>query len=248
MLLGAMIAGAMQTRWFGMGLLALGFGLACTGTAEVPTETPEVQPPAPEPAPAAEPAGKAKRGKGKGKIGKVAPGECPEGIVAAPSWPGEYPGPVVDVVKPVKVAAFGAPCGKPLLDCEVPKGLYHPWSELEAEYVTVRALERYKAKTACTIEGTSVAVGDIVEVYQYFGEGYCGYRVAGKELADACPDLLEGTPLEQIPGPEVADRQMFSVKCGAKTGWVEASQALFDLPEVREGTIVEYGVVGPGKD
>jgi hypothetical protein len=238
----------MLTRLLGMSLVALGFGLACTGTAEVPTETPAVEAPAPEAAPEAAPAGKGKRGKGKGKVGKVAPGECPEGQVAAPSWPGEYPGPVVDVVKPFKAQALGAPCGKALPECEVQPGLYHPWSEVEAEYVTVRGLDRYKATKACAIEGVSVAAGDIVEVYQYFGEGFCGYRVAGKELSDSCPDLLEGQPLEAIPGPEVKERQLFSVKCGARTGWVEANEALFALPEVREGTIVEYGVVGPGKD
>jgi hypothetical protein len=224
--------------------LVLGFGLACTGTAEVPTAdlpagTPAEVPAAEAPAAEAPAAGKAKRGKGKGKRGKLTPAECPEGIVAAPSWPGEYPGPVVDVVRPVRVEALGAPCGRPLPECEVPAGLYHPWSELEAEYVTVRALERYKAVKALTIEGASVAVGDIVEVYQYFGEGFCGYRVANRELEDS---------LEKMDGADVKDKQMFSVKCGARMGWVEASTALFELPEVREGTIVEYGVVGPGKE
>jgi hypothetical protein len=224
-------------------------GAACTGgLGEVPT-VPEPAAEAPTaPAPPDKP-GKAHKG-GKGAKGGKRPDAagCPEGVVAAPSWPGEYPGPVVDVVKAVSVQVRAEPCSRPSFDCSVPAGLYHPWSEVPSDYVTVRSITKWKLTKDVDVDELHAKTGDIVEVYQVFGEGYCGYVVAGKEVTAPCPELL-GESLTRVEGGrDIPDKQMFSVTCGGRTGWVEENDALFALPEVREGTIPEYGTVGPGKD
>lgn len=240
--LGARVAG---------GSVLVALGLACTGgaasSAEVPPPVPSAAVPSAE-APA--PAGGAKAGKhgkrGRGGSRPDAAG-CPEGVVAAPSWPGEWPSPVVDVVKPVTVQVRAEPCSRPSFDCEVPVGIYHPWSHGEGEYVTVRAIVRYEVLQDTDTDELHVKKGDTVEVFQYFGEGYCGYRVAGREITASCPDML-GEAMKKLDGREMPDKQLFSVSCGAKTGWVEASDALLALPEVRPGTTPEYGEVGPGTE
>src|SRR5690242_183983 len=123
--------------------LVLALGLACGDTPA--TDAPATDTPATD-APATDGA-EAPVGKAKSKAGKRRAAECPEGVVAAPSWPGEYPGPIVDVTKAVKVKASAEPCGQATLDCELPAGLYHPWSDTDGDtdYVTVRSIERWKA-------------------------------------------------------------------------------------------------------
>ena len=223
-------------------------GLACTGgtsSAEIPTPAaPSAAVPAAEAEkPADARAGKAGKRSRSGKRPSAA--GCPADVVAAPSWPGEWPSPVVDVVKPVTVQVRAEPCARPSFDCEVPAGIWHPWSEVESEYVTVRAIVRYEVTENTDVDELHVKVGDIVEVVQSFGEGYCAYRVAGKDLTAPCPEML-GEAMKKLPGREMPDKQLFSVSCGGKTGWVEASEALLALPEVRPGTTPEYGEVGPG--
>lgn len=239
-------------------LLTIASLLACTSATEPsePTAVDAAPPAATDGGALGEPtAGKAKGRKGKagkgGKGGKRPPaasGACPEGVIASPSWPGEWPSPVVDVTKPVAVSVRTEPCGKATLTCTVPVGIYHPWSKIESEYLTVRGIDRYEVIKAATIGERPVAVGDIVEVVQYFGEGFCGYRIAGAEAEDSCPEILDGSPLKQIPGPTVAEVELFSVSCDGKTGWVEATDALLALPEVRPGTTPDWGSVGPGTE
>ena len=230
----------MTIRTLALAALSVAIHVACTDelpTAEVLPQSPVVDQPAAPGTP--------------GKAGEL--GErpdvtgCPDRIIAAPSWPGEWPGPVIDVEKPVTVQARAEPCSSTSFDCTVPAGIYHPWSDIEAKYVTVRALDQWRVVKNIDEYELDVGAGDIIEVYQYFGEGYCGYRVAGKEVTELCPGEL-GDALEEIERPQVPERQLFSVACGSRTGWVEVNEALLALPEVREGTTPEYGKVGPGTE
>lgn len=220
--------------------LALGAACAGAGVAEVPPPAPTVE--APAPAAPVHKAGKAgKRGKPADATG------CPEGVIAAPGWPGEWPSPVVDVVKAVTLKVRAEPCSRPSLDCEVPAGIYHPWSDIVAEYVTVRSIDKYTVNKTLDVDELHCKAGQTIEVTQEFGEGYCGYRVAGKDVTAPCPEML-GDALTRVPGPEREDKELFSVSCGAKTGWVEANDALLALPGIRPGSTPEYGKVGPGSD
>lgn len=241
----------MHTHWLTISTASITLVslLACTSTAdtEIPAPTPVVTAPETPPPPGGR---KGKAGK-HGKRGKATPGaskECPQGVVASPSWPGEYPGPVVDVVSPVEVKARPAPCATATLSCTLPKGIYHPWSEVASDYLTVRSVDQYTVAKAATIGGKAVAIGDIVEVVQYLGEGFCSYRIAGADAEDSCPDLLEGAPLTAVAGAKIPEVELFSIPCGTATGWVEATDALLALPEVRPGSTPEWGTVAPGTE
>lgn len=208
------------------------------------TET--VAPPAPAPAPAAvapEPVAKAKKGKGKNKARGRARGACPQGVVTNLGWEGEYPSPVVEVTKPVSLKASADPCADPTMDCAVPAGLYHPWSQVEVDYATVRSVEKYRAKHDTTVGETAVKSGEEVTVTQYLSEGYCIVEVAGKDGEAECP--LDAD-FEKLPGREVPTRQLIEFSCGGTSkGWVDAAE-LMKAPGVQEGKVVEWGTVGPG--
>ena len=157
--------------------------------------TPE---PEPEPAPveAPEPAApKRSKGKRKAKAG----GGCPEGVVVNPGWEGEYPGPVVDVTKAATVSARAEPCQRAAAQqCTVPAGLYHPWSEVEAAYRTVRGVDRYEVLKDTRIGEIEVSAGTEGSVVAYLAEGYCTFDVGGRKAEAMCPGVADDETFREL--------------------------------------------------
>jgi len=204
--------------------------LACGGLADV--DSPSTPVVAPEAVPAPTPAAPTSR--------------CGSGLQQVDYWQGEYPGPVVEVTSAVEVPSYNAPCdGAPSATCRLEPGLYHPWPPGAGKaFATLRPIDRFRATRAGEIgdgETTlSFAEGTTVEVLGYYGEGYCALRVEGKSIDGMCPGMSDDG-LEEIPGPETPEIQLFQAPCGT---WVQVDESLFARPEVRQGDIVEYGKVG----
>lgn len=229
----------MRIRW--LSVLVVGTSIAC-GSGGAPDVA---APPIAAPTPVAPPA-------------PVTPAatRCPEGVIFFETWQGEYPGPPVDVKTAVTVPARAMPCdAEAASTCTVPVGLYHMGANHDGKFGTIRATEHWKAKRATTLDmdgkPTSVAAGDVVVVNGYMGEGFCDVAVGSVSTTTECPSLLEdegGPFFERLPEPEGTDIQLFAANCTeGRELWIDADKALFDRPEVTEGSITEYGKADHGE-
>ncbi len=173
---------------------------------------------------------------------------CPEGVIAAPGWPGEYPTPVVDLMEPIRVKGRTHPCAESAtVACEVPPGLYHPWAGDAQDFVTVRAVQRFEATGRVKIGNHKVKPGTLVEMTQDLGEGFCQYQIEGETLQAQCPQLIT-SKLSPVSGATRAPVQLMRVPCrtgeGTTHAWLEVDKAMMAHAKVREGKILEYGRVG----
>lgn len=214
--------------------LALALSLACGGLG------PTSERPVPEPEP---------------EEATPVPAACPPGVGVREGWEGEYPLPVIDVTAHVDLPARTHPCAlEPDRTCALAPGLYHPWAPgTAATYATVRAVERFRTRVAVEVpdgDGSrTLPAGTEIEMHLYLGEGVCSLVALGAPYSDACPDR-ERDRFEPITtaDPPPAPRQLLGVPCGSGTGWVEVDGDLPARPEIREGTILGFGEVGPGED
>jgi hypothetical protein len=178
-------------------------------------------------------------------------GACSADIMASEAWEGEYPGPSVDVRRPVTVPGFAHPCdAAATLNCKLVQGVYHPWSTTtRSRYLTVQAVHRYRARTPVTVtqEDASSRVlpaGTIVSVPVYLGENICAFELGDLRWTAECPDDAGWDNV--YARPEGSGRKLFLADCdGGRAGWVEVDASLMTRPEVREGAILEYGVAEP---
>jgi hypothetical protein len=179
-----------------------------------------------------------------------------------PWWQGEYPVPVIQINEPVTLPAYTDIC-QPVSSfrCTVPPGLYHPWSEIEAEYRTVRTPDRYTALVEFEIwvpsgrERTTFAPGTVIEVPYYIAEGYCVWRfpdASEAQIEETCPegwDDDDGQPVFERLEPAAdapGTQQFFSVICEeGRLGWIEATQELFTVEGIIEGGMSGWGEVEP---
>lgn len=224
--------------WLGvLGAVALGCAGGGTSpegpTATTPTATTPTTPTTPTatPTPAAAPAAR-----------------CGPDIAQIAFWQGEYPGPIVDVRRPVTVPTRADPCdAEATRTCELPVGVYHPWSRGEA-FVTLRPRERFRVAAPFTLGegGPALAAGAEVTVEGYAGEGYCLYGVAGVGVTASCPGMDDAIALEPLGAPVAANSgvQLFRDPCGT---WVQVDDALMGTDGIGEGTVLGYGEVGPGR-
>ncbi|MBX2798909.1 MAG: hypothetical protein KTR31_14630 [Myxococcales bacterium] len=176
------------------------------------------------------------------------PRGCPPGVALAPGWPGEYPEPVVEIVRPITTPGRTQACDpQSTTPCTLPAGLYHPWAKTQAHYATLRAVERYEVATAHTLGSESVTPGTVVEMLQYIGEGFCLFAIGDRHTQADCPDQIEkrspGT-LKALAGVERAPENWFRVQCTeGHSGWIHASEALLAIEGVRRGKTTGYGEV-----
>ncbi|MFT5680014.1 MAG: hypothetical protein ACI8RZ_000919 [Myxococcota bacterium] len=175
-------------------------------------------------------------------------GLCQNGMEAAETWQGEYPGPVVHVMETARLPSRFEPCGVIQGECTVPAGLYHPWATGALGFATVRPILKYRVtKDYTDEEGTAFAEGDIVEVTAYLGEGFCGLRINGENEGGYCPGMFDESAFVLL-NPEDESRpetQLFKARCAdGVEAWVEVGSALA-APGVEEGVIVGYGEVAP---
>ncbi len=229
-------------RFSSVGVLGvtLAFVLACSG-GEGGTEPAVIPPGAAEVAevPLAVP------------VGGQPQAKCADAREPAQIWQGEYPAPIVDVQSPLTTEVQTDLCGEaPKRQCTIAAALYHPWAfETKAEYWTVRGIDRFIADKDFPLDdGKTVPPGTVIEVTAYVGEGFCSLRVNGSETGGTCPDVLTddaGNSLAHRDGPESSGEQQFvAVDCtdGGKGYWL-VNDAIFQLPGVKQGELVEYGKV-----
>ncbi len=182
---------------------------------------------------------------------------CPSGVDLAELWPGEYPSPVVEVVRPAVIQGRAAPCDEAAtLTCTIAPGLYHPWSQAKAEYATLTLVQRFRALEPWSEEVepgrvVRIAAGEVFEIPTYLSEGYCRWRFHGQEFAAYCPDNggeEDAARFEELPSaaPGFEDRQVMRVDCReGRKAWIDVDASLWSVPGIREGDIVGYGEVGP---
>jgi hypothetical protein len=175
---------------------------------------------------------------------------CPLGVEPSESWPGEYPSPVVQIVKDTALPIVTIPCGAPVKRvCTVAPRFLHPWAKPASRYLTVQAVQTWRVKAPMRLSGgegdasIDLKTGELVQMTTPLSEGFCAFRYQGKRYDDQCPDDAR---FEAVPGPAFPTRQLAEVACKeGGTGFVVISPELLTVDGVREGTIVEYGVIGP---
>ncbi len=179
-------------------------------------------------------------------------------------WSGEYPQPVVQVISTVTLNAVSDVCvpGE-RFSCSVPAGLYHPWSELEYGYVTVRGSYLYVAVAPFTVTvyederevDVPYPAGTRVEVPTYLSEGLCRFWLPDRRLdEELCPEswttasgesIFTALPAAKAP----TGGQYFRALCAeGRSGWIRADESLFEHAEVIEGELRGWGAVGPATE
>jgi hypothetical protein len=120
-------------------------------------------------------------------------------------------------------------------------GVFHPWGDGDA-FVTLRPVEPYTAKDRFTLENIVIEAGETVLVTGYLAENICAFRIREETINAEC--LYEDNyPLDPLPGLDVEELQFFQAGCD---GWILVDETLFTCPEIGEGSILEWGKVGPG--
>ena len=177
-------------------------------------------------------------------------GLCEGGLESTPTWQGEYPGPVVHVMQSATLPYRALPCGPIAGQCVVSPGLYHPWGRAATGFATVRPVLKYRLSRDFTdSEGIAYREGDIVEVTAYLGEGFCAFRINGREESGECPGMFDESASAFVAlNPEaenLPETQLFQTRCEDGTSaWIDAAVALA-ADGVEEGVITGYGEVAP---
>lgn len=190
-----------------------------------------------------------KRGKA-GKFKEKVQGEgCVAGVMATEGWSGEYPEPVVEVTSTVTIKGRQEACSRlPMLSCELAPGLYHPWSDRQMAFSTIRGVERYKVLRDLQIGGSQVAANKVVTLIKPLSEGFCIYEIAGVEVEAECPDVMTkpGGPklFEKQSHIQMEPRQMMQASCADGTkAWIEVEDALFANEAIRKGKVTGFGTI-----
>ena len=180
---------------------------------------------------------------------ELTPSVCTAGLHINAFWPGEYPSPVVQVNARVSVPARASSCGVPrALRCTLEPGLYHPWSpEPIGEFEEVRASWRYVATRDTELDGYAFSKGTEVIVPAYLSEGFCLVLVEGVQTEMTCPGMGDDDGFQEIVNPNVGEPEQFlGVQCAeGYRAWILVNDALFSYPEIVEGDITGWGMVGP---
>ena len=176
---------------------------------------------------------------------------CPAGTLAYDGWSGEYPGPILQVNSPITVPGLSIVCDeKPSLNCTVPAGLYHPWSEVSrAEFKTVGVVRRYMATQDARLGGQAIPKGTEVVEQFYMAEGMCGMSVNGQAIEDDCiGHNAMSSRFKELPAatPGFENQQYLGVTCAeGHKAWIRITKKIMTMPQVQEGEILQYGEVGP---
>lgn len=172
---------------------------------------------------------------------------CDDGRTFFPFWTGEYPMPVLKTKRPAPVLVAETPCGTPSRVCIMPRGLYHPWAEVnppEVAFGTRAAPLRFIADGDFTADGLGpVKKGDELVVRTYIAEGLCNVSWRGKTEQTMCPGN-DDAPWKEVPSSAPAEDQILRVACeGGAPGWLLVDPHLMVRPDFFEGKIKGYGEV-----
>jgi hypothetical protein len=213
---------------------------------------------APPPAAAPPPTGPAAQAEPvlPARTGTPAPATCGPDLYVQPTWPGEYPGPVVQALATVTLPARLDPCEPaPTARCTLPPGLYHPWANQPGqEFRTLSPMRHHRAARPVRFENVDgqggvveLAAGDTLTVLAYLSEGICTLRSGARTFEGECPGVTgQDDRYETSPASTTIARQFFSIACPeGQRAWIEVEETLEALAEVQWGEIVGYGEVGP---
>jgi hypothetical protein len=209
---------------------------------------------------------KGKKGGEKGKKGSGAAGVpangassagtlCVDGTGVTDWWPGEYPAPVVQVLKDVTLKGHKDVCDpKPSLDCTLSPGLFHPWAKGNtSRFRSIDGISSYEVLKPFLVEGdkgdVTLAVGARVDEKSYMAEGMCVLASGGEDYRGECPGNGGNEDSFRVlsTGPKGMELQKFlGVDCPeGHAAWIHVTDALFKRPEVTEGQVTGYGEIGP---
>lgn len=177
------------------------------------------------------------------------PATCPDGVITAAGWSGEYPGPIAHVTQPIEVRALAHPCANTeTVRCSLEPGILHPWAgNPDHTFVTVRAIQRVTATKAMQLGTQHLGVGDQVQLVQEIGEGFCAYRRGDDTFQAECPALSKGR-LRASPMVDRAPRQLVALGCPAGPdgrAWLVIDDAFMAHDAVEPGAFKGYGAVRP---
>lgn len=160
------------------------------------------------------------------------------------------------------------------VSCTINNGIYHPWSQSKKNssviFYSVKAQEDYLVKKKTTMdkfvydsetssgktEVYEFNPGDQIQNIYYAGEGYCvGSHVQTikkqkkiTEIDFSCELVDDKDSFKRLSAPTAKDdliEQWLYLSCDEGHKAFIKDQDLLAVPGVKEGTIKDYGTVGP---
>ena len=174
--------------------------------------------------------------------------------VAQNFWPGEYPGPVINVPSKMTVKAYASvrDFGLPI-DCAIKPGIYHAWSQTPGSAIgwfNLVPVHTYTVKADTKLDDVPLKAGEVVTDVVPLAEGNCrGQLGRGKQrkaIEFQCAELDETSAIEHTAGAgDTFNEQWIHLKCADGKKAFIRDEALRKVPGVTDGQIISYGKVGP---
>ena len=189
-------------------------------------------------------------------------------MLAYNNWSGEYPNPVIDVPNNLTVTGYKSlRTMKETQDCNIKKGLYHPWGDSPSalnlytitdvlkytatESVPVEEMYNYD-KDGNSIEITQINKGEVLTNVIYLSEGWCSADLISQKekinvefFCDSTLDkkgLKNNDPTASLQNSE----QWVHLKCLNGGSVFVMDKDFLSQPGVQQGQISGYGEVQPG--
>jgi len=181
--------------------------------------------------------------------------------VGVTTWLGEYPMPVIDLQSTqagtVTVNAIESPRveTKPR-PCTIERGIYHPWSKTKHSvrgFFTLLPREDYLVKADVDTTEPQLHKGDVLTQVIGLAEGQChAVRTAPKQkplgIELTCEDLQDPKRFSRKTStPDVFKEQWVQLACKEGHFAFIRDVTLLALPGAAEGTVIDFGAVGPTK-
>ena len=170
---------------------------------------------------------------------------CSDNNIILPVWQGELPGPVIHVKQSVVVSGQTDVCSEGSnVECELLPGLYHPWSDKDLRFATIKGVEQLRSTDAFYSNKNRYPSGTVVEIHSYPSEGMCEFVIAEDKWEAPCPSSSTGGGFTLISGNTVKEKQFFQTTCqNGELAWIRVDDALFSSDAIAHGAIVEYGKI-----
>lgn len=176
--------------------------------------------------------------------------------IAYNHWSGEYPEPVIDVTKEMtfKNAISTLKNLTPKIECTIPAGLYHPWSnekdvlKVVLSYTTLAPMKIYEALDDYQFDEIQFKKGDVIARHHYLSEGYCAgilkKHQSGvmKSIEYSC-HIIFSKYFKTVTNDKYPNEQWINVKCAEGYNAFILDEDLLSTPGVKEGEIADYGSV-----
>lgn len=177
--------------------------------------------------------------------------------VASLGWSSEYPRPIINVLAGHK-GYYHAKAYKSLrkldqpLECDIIKGLYHPWSKTPnsaISYYSINTLWKERVLQSVKLDGTQLNAGQVITNIFYGSEGFCeGHEKQGTKtqvIVFECNKLDNKQNFQRLTPVDNFKEQWIYLKCRQGYNAFVQDISLLRQPDVKEGNVKEYGVVVP---